>query len=162
MKYKISELDGPMLDAAAAAADGYTPGKFGERNYYIETINDGRIVCLVEPHPGFDTYFFGSEFGADNSGWLFRPTIDWHCAGPIIVRELIGILPATKEIKADRAYLRRTGRHFMPQRDGWVAGYEPITHIEFDWGGGSEVGPTPLVAAMRVFVAAKFGAEVDL
>ena len=142
MKYKTTELIGRQLDEAVFRADGLAE----TRSTIIKITN------------------FGSGRGGDLvSTNVPAYSSDWAHGGPVIEREHIGILPATKEVKADRNYRRRTGYHFMPEQDGWVAGYDPITHIEFDWGGGSpEIGPTPLVAAMRAFVAAKLGAEVDL
>ena len=150
MKYTTNELIGWRLDQAVAKACGYG----------YDTSKSSMVVFEIATN--ISTLEEGCTIFRDGGFLHYSPSTNWVHGGPIIERERIGILPATKEIKADRAYLRRTGRHFMPECDGWVAGYEPITHIEFDWGGGWEVGPTPLVAAMRVFVAAKYGAEVDL
>ena len=58
---------------------------------------------------------------------------DWAQGGPIIERENIGI-----GYDADM---------------GWIG-------IESD--GKYETGPTPLIAAMRCFVASKLGDEIDL
>ena len=63
----------------------------------------------------------------------------WEHGGPIIEREWIGLLCVSDTLwEADIS-------------DG-VRNY-----IEF-----SESGPTPLVAAMRVFVASHFGKEIDV
>ena len=137
MKYKTSELESGLLDAAVAKANGWPYSV----THYAWPDGTPNVQVVVE--------------------WM--PSRTWAHGGPIIEREHIGILPATKEVKADRNYRRRTGQHFMPEQDGWVAGYDPITYIEFDWGGGfREIGPMPLVAAMRCFLSAKLGAEVDL
>ena len=151
MKYKTSELEGVMLDAAVAKALGYV---------YL----DGqKIAPPHSPSPSERARLLMSPALTidDKSEW-FEPSSCWALGGPIIERERIGVLPATKQVKGDRNYYRRTGRHLMNEHDGWVAGYEPITHIEFDWGGSSEVGETPLIAAMRAFVASKLGDEVEL
>jgi len=68
------------------------------------------------------------------TGWFhYRPSTEWAQGGPIIERE--------------RIELRRDGD------GGWIA-CDNI-HPEF-------YGPTPLVAAMRCFVASVLGDEVDI
>ena len=76
----------------------------------------------------------------------FRPSTDWALAGPIIERERICVgwaypRTVTKETQAVASY------------------FEPIhaaleTHRMF--------GPTPLIAAMRCYVASKLGDEVEV
>ena len=148
MKHKTSELEGEELDEAVALALGWTQ----RGGYWWEPGTIEKDSGLVLP---------------DGKGSQCLRRVEmysrcWEHGGPIIDLERIGILPATKQVKADRSHRRRTGNYFVPEQDGWEAGYEPITHIEFDWGGAVAVGPTPLVAAMRVFVLSKFGDEVDL
>ena len=72
------------------------------------------------------------------------------------------MLPAIKDVPADSNYRRRTGYAFMPADDGWVAGYKPTTHHEFDWCGADSAGAPPLIAAMRAFALHALGEEVDL
>lgn len=71
----------------------------------------------------------------------FTPSTDWAQGGPIIERECIKLMP------------------ILPSAHIWFA---QITHgatvAEFQiWRGQSD---TPLVAAMRAYVASKFGDEV--
>jgi hypothetical protein len=74
----------------------------------------------------------------------FRPSSVWSDGGPIIDRERIYLFP----------------------EDGWTAS------TRFDCGSGEgaygadvwenkQAGPTPLIAAMRAFVASRFGEDVD-
>jgi len=67
------------------------------------------------------------------------PSTDWAQAGPIIEREEIGLLKVQTLDGAPK----------------WAASspywFEPYIH-----------GPTPLVAAMRCYVASKLGDEVDV
>lgn len=76
---------------------------------------------------------------------MFLPGSRWRDGGPIIERERIVVSWAG---------------------DGWFAGMSDAQGI--DWGGDVVLrdiwssGPTPLIAAMRAFVASKFGEEVDL
>jgi len=78
----------------------------------------------------------------DDNGWRFKPSTDWAQGGPIIERERISI------------------EHMAGAGDGgtdvWVA-----TRIE-NPAFSEEQGTTPLIAAMRCFVASKLGDEVDV
>lgn len=67
--------------------------------------------------------------------WLdmFRPSSSWSQGGPIIEREKISLDPV-----AEQAAIR------IPNTAKWRVAYGP-----------------PLVAAMRVYVASKFGDEVE-
>lgn len=76
-----------------------------------------------------------------------RFSTDWAQGGPIIERERIAVTCTPEE---------------------WCAysngGEHPIGLTRkrgFRWT-GKEVGPTPLIAAMRCFVASKLGDEVDI
>lgn len=72
----------------------------------------------------------------DASAYLtqsFKPSADWQHGGPIIERERIGVYPLIDKVNW-RGEIRRFG----------------------------ERGPTPLVAAMRAFVASKLGEDVEL
>jgi hypothetical protein len=64
MRYKIRELDGPLLDAAVALAEGY------------ELDCDGYNLSV-------------RESGGAPSAW--HPSTDWAQGGPIIERERIGV-----------------------------------------------------------------------
>lgn len=68
----------------------------------------------------------------------FRPSTDWSWGGPIIEREKIWI---------------------SDEEDSWIASLPP--HV--DTGAGRDLiqsGKSPLVAAMRAYVANKYGEEV--
>jgi hypothetical protein len=68
---------------------------------------------------------------------VLEPSSEWEHGGPIIERERITIAAPTR-----------------PEHADWMArmGERP-----FDWH-----GPTPLIAAMRAYVASKLGDEVEL
>lgn len=68
----------------------------------------------------------------------YSPSTDWAQGGPIIERERIMVGPETEY--ADGSWL-----------------WEACT-----WTGRTQNGPTPMIAAMRAYVASKFGDEVDL
>ena len=71
--------------------------------------------------------------GVCDRGWVFKPSADWAQAGPIIEREKIGIEP-------------------HPNSELWVSFCSGVSYV----------GPTPLIAAMRCYVASKLGDEVDI
>ena len=66
----------------------------------------------------------------------YNPSRNWDQAGPII--------------QGERINLRMDGRGFF------AAVYEPFAIVRW------QQGPTPLVAAMRAFVTAKCGPEIEL
>jgi hypothetical protein len=68
----------------------------------------------------------------------FSYSTDWKWGGPIIERERI---------------------YVMPRNEAWAASHP--THLYRDRT-LEYAGATPLIAAMRAYVASKFGAEVDL
>jgi hypothetical protein len=116
VKHKVSELEGDLLDAAVALADG---GKYEwDRDDYGQRF-------MAETMLG-DHGFYRVPF---------RPSNDWSAAGPIIERERITLICVDDGL--------------------WHATLD--MHDE----GGSR-GPTPLVAAMRAYVASKLGETVEL
>jgi hypothetical protein len=80
--------------------------------------------------------------GATNSvtTWWFdwHPSTNWAQGGPIIEREKIGV----KYTGAAMEFV------------AWKRGEPSIEHDKY--------GPTPLIAAMRCFVASRLGDEVDI
>jgi hypothetical protein len=76
--------------------------------------------------------------GLKQIGVTFAPSADWKQGGPIIEREKIGVAPECLPCS------------------GWVADTKIInerTHRH---------GPTPLIAAMRCYVASKLGDTVSV
>lgn len=72
---------------------------------------------------------------------------DWVWGGPIIEREKIAVTCSPVEWMAYSA----SGEH-----EGLPAGQRAFRWV------GKQVGPTPLVAAMRCYVASKLGDEVEV
>ena len=73
------------------------------------------------------------DFDAGEYGPGFKPSTDWAQGGPIIERERI-------ELRGDGD-------------GGWIA------HDNLN---PEQKGPTPLIAAMRCYVASKLGEEVEI
>jgi hypothetical protein len=106
-KYCVEELEGALLDAAVAKAEGH----------------HGRLVDLAaEGKP--DWLFDGPDYSRA-----------WEHGGPIIERERIHLVA-------------------WPTAE-WGASVDPRI-------GMTTNGKTPLIAAMRAYVASKFGREVEL
>ena len=115
MKHKVAELEGALLDAAVALADGH----------------DVRLVGNGGPEVSF--------WAVGRRKRCNQYATDWEHGGRIIERERIGI-------------------EFQPRDGVWVAFcFSYIDGILLE-----QLGPTLLIAAMRAYVAAKFGDEVEL
>ena len=73
----------------------------------------------------------------------YRPSTDWSQAGPIIEREAVNV-----RIQCDEP-----GYKINPDRR-WYAFLDHRVH--------SAYAPTPLIAAMRCYVASKLGDEIEV
>ena len=124
MKYKTSELEGVMLDAAVAKALGYVYLDGQKIAPPHSPSPSERARLLMSPALTIDDY----------SEW-FEPSGCWALGGPIIERERISL-------------------EFVNERD-WGAFLTTKGFVSFH-------AATPLVAAMRAFVASKLGDEVEL
>jgi hypothetical protein len=93
-------------------------------------------VELLDPHD--NKWELCWTLLADNSGDYYAPSNDWAQGGPILTRERIQI-----QIDAQ-------GNYFAVQ---WIKGIGYGPRVD---------GPTPLIAAMRCYVASKLGDEVEI
>lgn len=135
MKIKTSKLTGPALDWAVAIADGYEP--------------------RVLPITGACAWFQEDKFEWVVDDW--NPSEDWDQCGPIIEREGIVIFPASEIFnKFWCAAHYVCGAQSFELDD--LCGKPAYVFAE------SEVmlGPTPLIAAMRCYVASKLGDAVEI
>jgi hypothetical protein len=88
-----------------------------------------------EPHYEPDDWLvYVTERDSDDDGWIFKPSTDWSQGGPIIEREGITVRRYTDAL--------------------WDASIGRLDYVAD--------GPTPLIAAMRCYVASKLGDEVDV
>lgn len=150
---KTSELIGPALDWALAKALGKVdlkPLKDAEINgrlpydfdlcFDIHNWEDVLDIMHCRPTRCDCSPFELIDFAKELGFYIFHKakeapySITWALAGPIIERESICISP------------------FGPSREGWDS-YQDNHHAE---------GPTPLIAAMRCYVASKLGNEVEI
>ena len=105
--------------------------------------------CIYEPD---DVVICeGRVFAYDDATKGFNPSTKWTQGGPIIEREKIGVWWATHYVDEDGV---EYGNH-------WYA--EPgCTDDNADKPYSVAFGPTPLIAAMRCYVASKLGDEVEV
>lgn len=139
MKAKTSELIGPALDWAVALAEKLNPRFLKEEEAYnadvlTNTLKRGDYVVVLRPNNRLTPL---GQYNGYNDGvcWknVFSPSTDWSQGGPIIEQKKI--TPYADD-------------------DCWVAQAWKSTV--------TEAGPTPLIAAMRCYVASKIGNEVDI
>lgn len=132
---KTSELIGPALDWAVAKC--------------IARVHDNSMLNGTTMHGWWISGLF-----ADPNYWIrtdeYQPSTHWAQGGPIIERERINVLaPIVRRIGAERPIFTVDYYRAMICRDE----NELAIHGR---------GPTPLVAAMRCYVANKLGEEVDV
>jgi hypothetical protein len=133
--HKVADLTGPLLDAAVAKADGL--------EFAIES------QMTMTPRP--TAVWLTTNRKADFSKPSWRPSVDWSQGGQIIERERVLLEPSYAGDPYPEDWLANIG----PQNyDGH---YRRVTTYRV-----TQLGPTPLIAAMRAYVASRFGATVQL
>lgn len=97
------------------------------------------VAMLAYPAPDYepDDWEGYVTAGCSDEGWVFSPSTDWAQGGRIIERENI--------------QLKHDGSGFLRIAHG--GNYPNFVQAK---------GPTPLIAAMRCYVATKLGNEVDV
>lgn len=88
----------------------------------------------------------GKRFAVEDSDGQvegFMPATNWEQGGAIIEREGISICNLEANAWEVEGWTASKGELWSPSDDGWVS-------------------PTPLIAAMRCYVASKLGDEVEL
>lgn len=132
MKIKTSELIGPALDWAVAKCEG------------VE----------VQYCPSY-CYTDIDEDGLRNA---YEPSTSWKDGGPIIEREGVGVYRECKaNISAGFVWSYVAGVIWEA-----IIGVYYVGAHEGSQQGVRIVGPTPLIAAMRCYVASKLGDEIEI
>lgn len=96
-----------------------------------------QLDWLAAKCEGEETHMHHGKLNTRWSNPSYSPTTNWAQGGPIIEREKIS------------PRLEREGLYFAPYFNG-------VAHV------GHQSGPTPLIAAMRCYVASKLGDEVEV
>lgn len=136
MKHKVSELEGALLDAAVAKAEGRT-----------FTLEGYGALAHLAPR----TWAEGTTLDESRGDcWaVFEPSSAWADGGPIIERERIAT-----------AFLFGEWHGFISSDGGpYDCASSLIEATDSDAQGA---GATPLIAAMRAYVASKLGDEIEL
>lgn len=133
---KVAELEGALLDLwVARAGEVWT---WAHELFPTMTLDPTFVSAGLFPEDGRDHCFLVPNNPMRQGYVEFSPSTSWEIAGPIIEREFICL-------NGD------DGAPDVPA--SWDASI-------FDDGEVCQTGPTPLIAAMRAFVAWKFGDEV--
>lgn len=134
MKIKTSELIGAPLNWAVARCEGWDKDTYMMSPDIPKDIN-GRVIGIMVP--------IIREYV-----W-YAPSTDWSQGGPIVEREGIELSPI--EIDSENGNIT-----FSKSRWGARTPYMLLYDEDFIQ------GPTPLIAAMRCYVASKLGNEVEI
>lgn len=132
-RVKTAELTGAALDWAVAKCEGE---RYGPPTFHVHQNSKGATVYL--------------NAGMQQSGIPYRPSVAWAQGGQIIEREMI-----------DLRKVYSNGRPSTNPYDCWKA--EIVFRDEkLVAGDFFAYGPTPLIAAMRCYIAQLAGDEVDV
>lgn len=140
---KVSELSGALLDYWTARAD--ESWKWAHELFPTMTLDPKFSSVTYDPEwrngygetVGACVLIPNNPFRQDRQ--LFRPSTDWEHGGRLIERERINIVTKSNPDMGGNDWIAMFPRNFHAR--GW--------------------GRTPLIAAMRAFVASKFGDEVS-
>lgn len=88
------------------------------------------------------------------AGWRFYPSTNWAQGGPIIEREHIALRPTFTE----GGYRTSESMDAVHAKIELPNGAKVYDHEKSVW----EYGPTPLISAMRCYVASKLGDEIEI
>lgn len=146
---KVSELTGAQLDYWVARAQGWSIGRPDGNGFYYPTPTPEGLDHWIEQ---------GAEVEFREVAQDWKPSSNWLQGGAIIEREGIAPWKGVRFASADSA----------GNVSGWYATH-PATAPSAYSGKScyidvhdteSSFGETPLIAAMRAYVASKFGEEV--
>lgn len=137
MKRAVATLEGPLLDAAVAKAEGL---RFCIESFAIMNPDPVKHMACWLLKDGDD------RVPKDFSVGPYRPSTDWSVGGEIIEREHICT--------------------WWQDADGWNAGYDLGLGSggQDGWLDADHwmLGKTPLIAGLRAYLAKTFGEEVEL
>lgn len=139
---KTSELTGAALDWAVAKCEGHLDPTRELRGKMIPRVvldpewygYDNKPMLRFNPAP--DVYYRPD----------YAPSTDWETGGPIIEREMIQLTP----------------KCMVNPLHGWAAAYRSFDEDDDVYALHRKRGKTPLIAAMRCYVASKLGDDVDV
>lgn len=107
---------------------------------YDYDIVDGQVVT------GMSVLITSGDFAGCHTDEVFSPSTDWAQGGPIIKREIGNLYRRANAMASEPEVWTGIAYKRTPE-------YTAVFHQD---------GPTPLIAAMRCYVASKLGDEVDI
>lgn len=152
MKYITNDLIGWRLDQAVAKAMGY--GHDVAKSSMIATTVSTGVTATEE----------GCTIICDGQPMHYSPSSKWEHGGPIIASEYIELyvgVESGERFWMSACHCRQDTPTFIDLIGGQAVPKGHRTLAEIPKTGHGD-GPTPLVAAMRAFVAHKLGEAVDL
>lgn len=103
--------------------------------------SEGAGAAFVSTTSRGEILALADDTATSSIGDHFNPSTNWAQGGPIIEREKIDVTTLGDE---------------------WEAELEHLTADDSHYAYGGALGPTPLIAAMRCYVASKLGTEVEV
>lgn len=140
---KTSELTGAALAWAVAKCKSQRNRNPGRTRMKTSELTGAALDWAVAKCEGYYTTIKPNEvvYAHPNGAWHhnanWQPATNWAQGGPIIERD---------------------GIHLGKSGVDWEADFWNMISLNFD----RSYGPTPLIAAMRCYVASKLGDEVEL
>lgn len=135
MIIKTSELEGLSLDYAVAVAEGH-------QDIRLHQDMSGKFQVLCRRR---DVDANGSPLYLLDFDTVWSPSTLWSQGGEIIQKQHISLL---NDEPPDRGVM------WIADIGGWMCD-------DFQLGETQETGPTHLIAAMRCYVASKFGDQIE-
>lgn len=149
---KTSELTGAMLDLWVAKSDPRCEGlTWEQREDHWAGVCEAGVAAFIAPKGFAQALRLRRQYG--NGAEQYAPSMNWQQGGPIIERENIQLGPPTQRVHRSGGPNAGWGESGIWSACTWhngANGRRPIAHDE----------NSPLIAAMRCYVASKFGAEV--
>lgn len=152
---KTSELIGAVLDWAVAKCEEFKPcavygrGAVRDSGFALPTSRGYEAALLRPSHDSWCAKCEDYPWSKHQVVW--EPTKKWSQGGPIIEREGINTF---KYNKLDEREPDKWGAHKVVPR-------KAMDNVEYSAALCLD-GPTPLIAAMRCYVASKLGDEVEI
>ena len=134
-KKHVAKLEGAQLDWAVAMAG--QEWKTAHRHFPTMTLDSTFVGVYIAANSARSMCVLQPNNPFRQDPHEYNPSTDWQLGGPIIERERMSL---------------------GEQDGGWGAVCTTADHRLVAFGSG----PTPLIAAMRAFVASKFGDEVEV
>lgn len=134
MKIKVSEATPSQLDWLVAKCEGIA----------VAYHDDGITCCIMKSD------------GRNGYAGRYNPSTDWSRGSPLIEREEIDV------IRCNDLYFPKGNEKGDHYEQYWKSGIRQTGLPPGVKGSYTTYGPTPLISAMRCYVASKLGSEAEV